>query len=77
MLHQSPERRAAKEKQDATVVETSGKTFESRRAAERQAEWKYVPSSVWVGGGSSLRPVVTVRSKFKLGKALEFTLSKD
>lgn len=27
------------------------------------------------GGGSSLRPVGTVRSKFKLGNILEFTLS--
>lgn len=46
-LHRSPERRAAKEKEDATVVETSDKAFESHRAAERQAEWKHVPPSVW------------------------------
>lgn len=36
LLLQSPERRAAKEKEkeDATVVQTSDKAFESHRAAE-------------------------------------------
>lgn len=34
LLLQSPERRAAKKKEDATLVQTSDKAFESRRAAE-------------------------------------------
>lgn len=38
LLHQRLERRPAKEKKDATVVESLDKSFESHGAAENQAE---------------------------------------